>query len=129
MRIATDDEKIKIGDQPPCLERPSVATCVSAQPRGGRGTRDAARARYEYTKRASIRRGGPATTERLDRGRSRGEQPNDSVEVAGPRRAWSRHARLSKARMGRRTNDASEARRFEWKPASSAQTSFISLFA
>jgi len=35
MRIGADDEKIGIGAQPLCLERPSVATCVSAQPRGG----------------------------------------------------------------------------------------------
>jgi len=35
MRIGADDEKIWIGAQPLCLERPSVATCVSAQPRGG----------------------------------------------------------------------------------------------
>jgi len=47
MRIAADDEKICIGAQPQCLERPSVATCVSAQPRGGGQARDAARARTE----------------------------------------------------------------------------------
>ena len=28
MRIGADDEKIVIGAQPPCLERPSVATHV-----------------------------------------------------------------------------------------------------
>jgi len=88
MRIALDDEKICIGAQPPCLERPSVATCVSAQPRGGGHSRDAARARNEPTNRASIRRSGLATTQRFDRAGSRGERPNDWVEMPGPRRAW-----------------------------------------
>jgi len=43
MRNAISHEKIQIGAQPQCLERPSVATSVSAQPRGGWHLRDAAR--------------------------------------------------------------------------------------
>jgi len=35
MRITADHEKISTGAQPLCLERPSVATHVSTQPRGG----------------------------------------------------------------------------------------------
>jgi len=86
MRSALDDEKIGIGAQPLCLERPSVATCVSAQPSGG-GHHGTQGARW-YPNRASIRRCGPATTQRFDRDRSRGERPNDLVEMPGPRRAW-----------------------------------------
>jgi len=45
--------------------------------------RDAARACDERTNCASIRRCGPATTQRFDRDRSRGERPNDLVESLG----------------------------------------------
>jgi len=88
MRVGPCDEKICIGAQPQCLERPSVATCVSAQPDGGRYWRAAPRARTEPIDRASSRRCGPATTPRFDRDRSRGERPNDLVAMLGPWRRW-----------------------------------------
>src|SRR5690349_5396312 len=116
MRTRVDDEKIRIGAQPQCLERPSVATRVTAQPDGGGYWRAAPRARTEPIDRASIRRRGPAATQRFDR----------DAWAAG-RMAWL--ARLTKVRMGRRTHDVSGTWALAWRSTLTAATSVNSLFA
>ena len=72
---------------------------VSAQPRGGRyDARRSASARGN-TNRASIRWSGPATTQRVQRDRSRGGQPHDLLAISGPSRTW-RGERGSPGRAG-----------------------------
>ena len=123
MRVGADDEKIGIGAQPQCLERPSVATCVSA--RGVRSVRRTLAGRGSASNASVAQVGGrcgQAETQRLTRDGSRLTQPNDLVEIAGPWRASWRRPRPSKVRSGQRTSGTSKERAADWRPASSPTT-------
>jgi len=91
--------------------------------------RDAGRAQAEPTNRASIRRIGPATTQRLTRDRSRGDQPNDLFQMVWLCRIWrGERGSLRREWAGARAPVAF-ARELEWSAVLSATPSFNSLFA
>jgi len=116
------------GAQPQRLARPSASTFVSARPRRRRTRCSVAWARAILSC-ASIRRGGRAAIKRLNRDGSRGGQPNKSIEIAEPRRAWRGERSTPRRERAGAQATVDSPRAFEWKPALSAATSFNSVYA